>query len=350
MRASPNAWLPQLLALAVATVLTQAAGPERQGTARRAGHTSGVSDLAFSPDGKWLATASADKTVRVWEVATGRESLVFASHTGWVHAVVFSPSGDWIASGGNDGVLRIWDPSSGQELHSIPQKDWIGALAVSPDGQLLATACGFYGGRSSACPNGTVHLWNPATGALVRDLNGPKPGIFQLAFSRDGRLLAAASGGGATLWEVATGHQLSSFTASEVGAYSVCLSPDGTILAAAEAATDEEGRNGGFRVWQLASGKQIGQFRQPLGGKPLAFSPDGRWLASSGVKPYLELWDVKTWSVQRRVARGHYPYGETAFSPDGKFLAVGEANVALLFDATTLRQIRTFGQIQLSGE
>ena len=82
--------------------------------------------------------------MRVWEVRTAREILVFTAHTAAVHAAVFSPHGHWIASGRNESVLKIWDSTDGHELRCIPQNDWVGALPVSPDGGLLASACGFY--------------------------------------------------------------------------------------------------------------------------------------------------------------------------------------------------------------
>ena len=152
-----------------------------------------VTAVAFSPDGRRLASAGGDGTVRLWDPATGAELAALTGHDGPVAAVAFSPDGRRLASAGEDGTVRLWDPATGAELAALTGHDGpVAAVAFSPDGRRLASAGG----------DGTVRLWDPATGAELAALTGHDGPVAAVAFSPDGRRLASASGDGTVrLWD-----------------------------------------------------------------------------------------------------------------------------------------------------
>jgi WD40 repeat protein/tRNA A-37 threonylcarbamoyl transferase component Bud32 len=159
------------------------------------GHSEPVNAVAYSPDGRWLASASNDQTVRIWEADTGREMRSLRRHPGAVCSVAFSPDGRLLASAGNDGSMRLWDTATWQE-RAVMQKHNSGVrtLAFSPDGRLLA----------SGGDDWTVRLWHVADGEELAVFRGHTDRVHGLAFSPAGKLIASAGYDGAVkLWDVA---------------------------------------------------------------------------------------------------------------------------------------------------
>jgi WD40 repeat protein len=299
------------------------------------GHTDAVTSIVFSPDGRWLASGSGDNgdnTVKMWEVATGRELASMAAHStrGHVMAVAFSPDGRWLASGALDGTLKLWEMATGRELASVAAHAALAgvtAVAFSPDGRWLA----------SASADNTAKRWEIASETLVG--RSEFPVIRPLAFSPDGGWLASAAlDGTLKLWEMATGRELGSFAGHTKGVMAAVFSPDGGWLASTGA------QDNTATLWEVATGRQVWTvtgYSGPVSGvevhviSTVAFSPDGRWLATGGWDKTIKLWEVATGRELRSSAGRTQRIGPVAFSPDGRWLATGgETNTVSLWDLT----------------
>lgn len=215
---------------------------------RLTGHHAGIEALAFAPDGKTIASAGRDQRIRLWDVTTGKERFPSEAHDGIVWSVSFSRDGKMLATGGNDARICLWDVASRKLLRRLEgHAGMISALEFSPDGKVLASASGG--------PDATVRLWDPATGKELRQFPGDHPAGFRsLTFSPVGTLLAGGSCGQSVhLWNVTTGKTVQVLRSGDSNDYRVCFAPSGTLLAV--------GRDTSLRAWSLPAGTRLYRFQ-----------------------------------------------------------------------------------------
>jgi eukaryotic-like serine/threonine-protein kinase len=287
---------------------------------------SNVYGIAVSPDGKTLALACEDGAIRLYRLPDRKLLSRINGHSQPVRAVAFSPDGKVLASGSGDyrawqqpGEVKLWDADDGRALRDLEgHSAMVWSLAFSPDGKALATA------------SDTARLWDAATGRLRASLGDDRGGVRCVAFSPDGKALAVSDfKGRVRLWDTGAGAERRTIEAHEGGVSCVAFSPDGKTLATSGLPA------GGFRpgtvvLWDASSGRERARLkghRDPV--FALAFSPDGRWLASGGGvyigqdRGEVLVWDLATGRIRLRITEMKHGVGSLAFTPDGEVLISG---------------------------
>jgi serine/threonine protein kinase len=242
------------------------------------GHGATIWNVAFSPDGQALASAGADAAVCLWNVADGSLIHRLLGHASKVIGVTFSPDGRTLASAGWDATVQLWRRADGQLLDILEQHTgWVYSVAYSPDGQILA----------SGSADGTVRLWQAADGRLLRTLHGHADEVSCIAINPDGQTLASAGDDRTVrLWGIADGRELHVLRGRTQHVRSIAYSPDGQLLAIGS--MDKT-----LRLWQIAAGETIDTFHtHEQGIWSVAFSPDGRILASASEDKTIWLWRI----------------------------------------------------------
>lgn len=283
-------------------------------------HTDSVYGLAYSPDGRLLASGGRDGTVMVWDTATHqRVSPILSRHSGSVFVLAYSPDGKMIASAGSDNVVILWDTSTWQPRYLTGHTDWIYTLAFSPDSKTLA----------SGSNDQRILLWDTATGEAAGELNGHSDAVRALAYSPDGSLLASGGADASIiLWNMTTRSMLRQLEGHESWVNGVAFNPNGKTLASA-------GDDLKLILWDVRSGEQRATLSDlTFTVSNLAFSPDGQNIVT--VSDKIQIWNAADGSLVNQYQTTE-PW-TAAYSPDSSTIALSDAKSVVLWQPTLLSE------------
>ena len=288
----------------------------------------GFFTIAFSPNGKMLASGNANNNITFWDIETGRVIKTLKGHTGYVQSIAFSSNGKFLASGSDDKTVKIWNLETGQVLNTLESHtDLVKSIAFSADNRFLI----------SGSKDKTIKIWNATTGQLLKSIPGNGGMIELVVFSPDSRTVASVDNLTVIkLWDIETGQLVRSLGKGDKPNMSLAFSPDGKTLASGGWGLD-------INLWNV----ETGQLTKTLKGHSsfalaLSFSPDSRTLASGSFDKTIKFWDVPTGIETKTLEAKVDPVISAVFSPDGKLIASGGFNKKVsIWDAEKGRKIKT---------
>jgi len=316
-------------------------------------HRGNVMALQFSPDATWLATGGADGIVTVWDVARRNLMYSFKGHLGRIHDLSFSPDCHSLASASQDGDVRVWKLAASRQsrvlgVHELP----VFSVAWSPDGRRVAVGTG----DKSMSTDGIVRIWDVNNGDLVREIRTGKGRVLALVFSANGHALATGAYDSVLrLWDVDSGELLRELEglASDPTHYqrtaigTLAISPDGNVIVAGFGSPlfHQSDYDQVAKVWKLASGQELKHLEGHVNTIcSVAFSTDGKILATASDDQQVKLWSVGKWQPIGMLS-GPERFKSVAFSPNGEWIVTGgETGAITVWETASRRPVR-----QLTG-
>jgi len=291
------------------------------------GHSAAVTSIAWSPDGKYLATGSWDNTAIIWNAATGEQVRQLTGHRRFIASISWSPDGSRLATASWDDMVRIWDVSDGMVLATLHGEDGIASsVAWSPDSKFVAAGYG----------DGSTILWDLASGKEILKLHSATGKVNGVSWSPDNKRLALSSGRSAEVWDLAGKKKLVSLTGHSGLIGSIAWSPDGSRIATGS--WDQTAR-----VWDAGDGREllalIGHSNTVAG---VAWSPDGSRIATASWDNTAKVWDTQN-GRELFTLKGHSGVvAGVAWSPDGERLATASwDSTAKVWDAGSNKEVST---------
>ncbi|KAL7903892.1 WD40 repeat-like protein [Trichoderma velutinum] len=293
------------------------------------GHSESVLSVAFSADGRYLASGSWDKTIKIWDATTGKERQTLKGHSDTVRSVAFSVDGRYLASGSDNRTVKIWDVTIGKQRQTLKgHSDWVASVAFSADGRYIA----------SGSWDKTIRIWDTTTGKEQQTLKGHSNTVYSIAFSADSRYLASGSWDKTIkIWDAITGKERQTLKGHSNAVYSVAFSADSCYVASGS-------RDRTIKIWDMTTGKehQILQGHSDIVNS-VTFSADSFYLISGSDDETIKIWDVTTGKTQQTLKGHSGAVFSVAFSADSRYLASGSRdNTITIWDATTSKEQQTF--------
>ncbi|MGB6198906.1 MAG: TIR domain-containing protein [Candidatus Acidiferrales bacterium] len=284
------------------------------------GHTGPVNDASFSPDGNRIVTASQDDTARVWDAASGNLLATLTGHTAEVRKAKFSPDGNRIVTAGDDNTARLWDAQSGALVATLAgHTGAVYTAKFSPDGKLVVTASDDHSAR----------VWDATTGHSLATLTGHADVVYNASFSPDGARVVTASGDNtARVWDAQTGRALATLSGHTAAVYDAAFSPDGTMIVTASA-------DNTAREWQADSGNPLATLAgHSAEVREAEFSPDGRRIVTASQDKTARVWDTLSGNVVAKLTGHTDAVLAAAFSPDStRIVTASQDGTARAWDA-----------------